>query len=264
MTLGEMACGGWVTVAMLMLVLWAYQRRTRVAGIVDVAWALGTGALGAVFAVLAAAPEPSRQALVAVMAIAWGARLGAHLWLRLRRDGEDSRYAYMRAKSGRYPQTVMFFFFQAQAAWVLLFALPMWAAATAPGEIGWTDFLGLAIWFLAIGGEWRADKQLQLYRSQSGNQGRVCRLGLWKFSRHPNYFFEWLHWTAYCLVAVGSEYWWVTLVTVIVMYVFLTRVTGIPWAETQALRRRGEAYRQYQRTTSQFFPWPSRTTRPLY
>ena len=88
-----------------------------------------------------------------------------------------------------------------------------------------------------------------------------CQVGLWRYSRHPNYFFEWLHWWAYVLIGIGSPWWWVTVAGVVVMYVFLTRVTGIPYTEQQALRSRGDAYRRYQETTNVFFPFsPSKTT----
>jgi len=94
--------------------------------------------------------------------------------------------------------------------------------------------------------------------SYASNKGKVCDTGLWRWSRHPNYFFEWLHWFAYVLIGIGSPYWWVTVAGVLVMYVFLTKVTGIPWTEQQSLRSRGDAYRRYQQSTSEFFPLPPR------
>jgi steroid 5-alpha reductase family enzyme len=154
----------------------------------------------------------------------------------------------------------MFLFFQVQALWAVMFALPVAAASLAPrpGLDAW-DAAGLVVWLAAIGGEWLADRQLARFRADPANRGRVCRDGLWRWSRHPNYFFEWLHWPAYVLIGVGSAYWWVTLAGVVVMYVFLNYVTGVPFTEQQALRSRGEAYREYQRSTSRFFPLPPKT-----
>ncbi|MGI9334296.1 MAG: DUF1295 domain-containing protein [Gammaproteobacteria bacterium] len=245
--------------ALVMLVLWAVQYRTRDAGTVDVAWAFGTGAMGVWFALGAEGGASRRQWLIAALGAVWGLRLGAHLMRRIGSQTEDGRYRYLRDRLGQQVQPFMFGFFQVQALWALLFALPMWAAATAPGAApAWHDWAGLAMWVAAIGGEALADAQLARFRALPSNAGRVCDVGLWRWSRHPNYFFEWVHWFAYVLIGIGSAYWWITLAGVAVMYVFLTRVTGIPWTEQQSLRSRGDAYRTYQQTTSAFFPWPPR------
>ncbi|MGK0171615.1 MAG: steroid 5-alpha reductase family enzyme [Gammaproteobacteria bacterium] len=247
--------------ALIMLALWCVQYRTRNAGTVDVAWAFGTGVVGVWFALGAEGVVGERQWLVAAMVAMWGARLGVHLLRRVGSEREDGRYRYMRDNLGDRVQPVMFGFFQIQALWSVLFALPIWAAAAAPSTDGlaWHDWAGLAVWIAALGGEAVADRQLARFRAQVSNQGQVCNVGLWAWSRHPNYFFEWLHWFAYALIAWGSTYWWVTLTGVVLMYFFLTRVTGIPWTEQQALRSRGDAYRHYQQTTPAFFP--SRPTR---
>ncbi|HSS65063.1 MAG TPA: DUF1295 domain-containing protein, partial [Gammaproteobacteria bacterium] len=108
-------------------------------------------------------------------------------------------------------------------------------------------------------GESIADAQLSRFRRDPRNRGKVCRTGLWRYSRHPNYFFEWLHWWAYALIGLGSPHWWVPLTGLAVVYVFLTRVTGIPFTEQQSLRSRGDAYRRYRETTNAFFPWPPAT-----
>jgi steroid 5-alpha reductase family enzyme len=107
---------------------------------------------------------------------------------------------------------------------------------------------------VALTGESIADRQLARFRASPSNRGKVCREGLWRYSRHPNYFFEWFHWWAYAWLAVGSPLWWLPILGVVVMYLFLTRVTGVPPTEAQAIRSRGDAYREYQRTTNAFFP----------
>ena len=106
-----------------------------------------------------------------------------------------------------------------------------------------------------MAGEWIADWQLARFRSKTDHQDRLLKEGLWKYSRHPNYFFESLHWWAYVVMAAGLPFWWMTLLGPVMMTATLVGVTGIPFAETASVRRRGEAYREYQRTTSAFIPW---------
>ena len=128
----------------------------------------------------------------------------------------------------------------------------------------WTlwDLVAVLIWCVSVGNTILADRQLARFKQRPENRGKTCRAGWWRYSRHPNYFFEWLHWWAYVVLSIGSSYWWVTLVAPLVMLHFLLNVTGIPPTEAQALASRGDDYRQYQRTTSAFIPWfPSRTRR---
>ena len=111
-----------------------------------------------------------------------------------------------------------------------------------------------------IGGESIADAQLARFRSQPASRGKVCEAGLWRYSRHPNYFFEWLHWWAYVMFAIGASHWWIALLLgPVLMLIFLLKITGIPHTEARALESRGQAYRQYQRTTSVSVPWPRRS-----
>lgn len=249
---------GWAVMAAVMLALWARQCFTRNAGPVDVAWAFGTAAMIAWLA-WAADGSPARRWLVASLGVAWGVRLGLHLARRVRGEPEDGRYRAMRESLGARAQPVMFLFFQMQAGWALLFALAPWAAASSQrGELGAWDLAGVAIWIAAFAGEWAADRQLARFRADPANRGRVCDTGLWRYSRHPNYFFEWVHWFAYVAIGVGSPYWWVTLAGVALTCVFLTRLTGIPYNEMQALRTRGEAYRRYRTNTPAFIPRPPR------
>jgi len=170
---------------------------------------------------------------------------------------EDGRYRYMREYCGKHAQVVMFIFFQVQATWTILFALPFWAAArNSNPEVGLLDVLGVLVWMIAIAGEVISDQQLHHFRMNPVNKGIVCNIGLWRYSRHPNYFFEWLQWWAFVLIGYGSDYWWLTWTGLIVIYVFITRITGVPYTEQQSIRSRGDAYREYQKTTSMFFPLP--------
>jgi steroid 5-alpha reductase family enzyme len=247
---------GWGALAVIMAMLWLVQYATRNAGIVDVAWAFGTGVLGVWFSLGVSSGDATRGVIIATLVGIWGARLGYYLASRVLRESEDGRYRSMRDSLGRWTQPVMFLFFQVQALWGLMFALPMWAAAQSTSlAIAWHDWLGIGVWLIAFTGEVVSDRQLNQFRRDPANKGKVCQTGLWRYSRHPNYFFEWLHWWAYVLIGIGSPWWWVTIAGVVVMYVFLTRVTGIPYTEQQAIRSRGDAYRRYQETTNVFFPF---------
>ena len=136
-----------------------------------------------------------------------------------------------------------------------LFALPCLAAGASDQGLFWLDFLGIGIWVLAIGGEAIADQQLANFKRDPGNRGEVCNVGFWRYSRHPNYFFEWLHWWSYVALALTAPFGWLSILAPIAMWFFLNRVTGIPHTETQAIKSRGDKYRRYQQTTSAFFPW---------
>lgn len=245
--------------ALVMAGLWGVQRLRGDAGIVDVAWGLGVGILGAGFAALSSDGDLARRAVVALLAIVWAARLAGHIALRLVRFPEDGRYQALRAEWGSAAQVRLFWFFQIQAFWSVLFAAPILLAASNSLPFpAWSDWLGLAVWVVAVSGEGLADRTLSAFRNDPANRGQVCRNGLWRYSRHPNYFFEWLHWWTYVCLAWGGAYGWLALFGPLVMLFFLLKVTGVPPTEAQALKSRGDAYREYQQTTSVFFPWPPR------
>jgi len=250
---------GWAVFASVLLVPWLIQIRTRNAGTVDVFWAYGTGAMAVWY--LFATPQPNqlRALLLAGLALFWSIRLGTHLAKRVFGEEEDGRYAAMRRALGTKANLFHFFFFQLQALWAVLFALPFWAAAQSPrAGLDGFDVAGLLVYIVAIAGEGLSDRQLATFRNDPSNQGKVCRSGLWGRSRHPNYFFEWVHWWSYVFFAWGSPFWWIPLLAAGVMLLFLVKLTGIPYTEQQALRTKGEAYRRYQQETNVFFPGPKR------
>ncbi len=240
----------------MMLAGWGWQRRQRNIGIVDALWALGVGSSAVVLAAGGTGALPARLAL-ALFGGLWGLRLAWHLWRRVRGEAEDGRYAHLRAHWQGHQGWILGFF-MAQALLVVLFALPFVAVAgqteAGPGRLA----LAAAVWLLAVGGESLADRQLARFRADPARRGQVCRVGLWRYSRHPNYFFEWLHWFTYVVLAAGAPLGWLAWSGPLVMYVFLRWLSGVPYTEQQALRTRGEAYREYQRTTSMLFPWPPR------
>jgi steroid 5-alpha reductase family enzyme len=243
----------WALAAFMMSLGWLWQRSRANAGIVDVLWAGGTGMSAVLFAIVGDGAAWPR-AISAVLGGLWGARLAAHLWVRVRGEPEDGRYRSLRAH-WKGSQAKFFLFFQFQALLTVLFALPFLAVARNPRGFGSWMLIGIVIWLVCVIGESIADRQLARFRVDQTNRGRTCRDGLWRYSRHPNYFFEWLHWFAYICLALGSPVAWLAWTGPAVMYVFLRWISGIPYTETQALRSRGEDYRAYQRSTSMLIPW---------
>lgn len=244
-----------VVMSAVMVGLWLLQRRTGNAGIVDVGWSFGVGAVGVLFAMLGGG-DPGRRAVAGFLIALWSVRLGGYILRRVLVEEEDGRYRRLRQEWGAAFQRRSFIFFQLQALFAVVFAVPIGVVASHGKPLGVADSGGaLAIWLAAVVGETVADRQLAAFRADPANRGRTCRQGLWRTSRHPNYFFEWLHWWSYVILAAGSPYWWLSLVGPLAMAVFLWKITGIPATEAQAVASRPD-YREYQRTTSAFVPWP--------
>jgi steroid 5-alpha reductase family enzyme len=240
--------------AIVMAALWALQRRTGNAGIVDVGWSAGVGIVGVLAAALGSG-WPPRRLLAGAMIAVWSLRLALYILRRVIGEGEDARYARLRAEWGPAFQRRLLLFFEVQAVLAALFAVPVWVAAgdQRPGW-GTRELVAVAIWLVAVTGESLADRQLARFRAEPANRGRTCTLGLWRCSRHPNYFFEWLHWWAYVALGIGAPLGWLTLLGPALMLVFLLKVTGIPATEARALISRA-GYAEYRRTTSAFVPW---------
>jgi steroid 5-alpha reductase family enzyme len=247
------AGAAFVTVALLLLLaLWGIQLRTRNAATADLGWALLV-AFGVLLGAMRIEAPVERRILVGVLGVVWALRLA---WYLLRDRGwpglpEDGRYRALRerwkgSEGGRFLLVYL-----AQGAVAALFVVPIVGAMRGGALDGWA-VLGAGIWGVAVGGEWLADRQLAAFRADPATKGRVCQRGLWRYSRHPNYFFEWLHWWAYVAIGHAAPATWIGPLA---MWLFLMRVTGIPYTERQALASRGEGYQRYQRTTNRFFPW---------
>ena len=252
-----------LAMAVAMAIAGLVQRRTHNAGWVDVVWTFSTGVAGVVYALFpvhAGAPTV-RQLLVAALAACWSLRLGLHIAGRTRQGAEDARYAQFRRDWGTAFETRMFWFLQVQAAAAALLAVSMLVAARNPRPLSAFDAAGAAVLLVAIVGEAIADRQLRRFRGDPARRGGVCDVGLWGWSRHPNYFFEWLGWIAYPLFAIDAsgEYpWgWLAVSAPVLMYWLLVHLSGIPPLEQQMLRSRGEVFRSYQARVSAFFPFPS-------
>lgn len=245
---------------LLQLGLWSVQLRTRNAASADAGWAILVGA-GAVAAAIVSDGDTTRRVLVSGLAGIWALRLAVYLIRdRVLTGGapEDGRYQALRERWGTLAARNFLALYLAQVPIATLFVIPLFVAMRGGPFDAWAG-IGLAVWLAAVAGEWIADRQLQQFRADPRNRGAVCREGLWRYSRHPNYFFEWLHWWAYVVIGHAQL---LTFLGPVVMLLFLFRITGIPYTERQAVRSRGDAYRAYQRTTSAFIPWPPRNPQP--
>jgi steroid 5-alpha reductase family enzyme len=247
---------GWALSASLLLVLYLRQRRTGDATAVDAGW----GASVALLAVLDATLGPgdlSHRVLIGVVAGIENARVALVVVRRLGR-GEDGRYAELRRRwreRGR-EQLTFAIFYQAQALLAAVLSLPfLFTVFNGHDGLEPLEWAGAGLWLAAVVLEVTADEQLRRHKADPAQRGRTMRSGLWRYSRHPNYFFQTLTWVAYALIATAAPWGWTGWVAPALILYLVLRVTGIGPSEEQALRSRGEDYRRYQRETSAFVPW---------
>ena len=256
-----LALGALVFMSVVMTVSWLVQRKLGNAGWTDVFWTFGTGVCGVAAALW---PDPyahqPRQWLVALLIAVWSLRLGLYIAFRAARsDDEDPRYARMRKSYGDRFQAVMFKLSIVQPPATALLVISIALAAHDWTPVLWiADLVGVAILVVAIAGEALADHQMNRFRTDKANKGKVIDVGLWRWSRHPNYFFEWFGWLAYPVIAMhlNRPESWTSMIAPVVMYQVLTKLTGIPPTEAALVASKGEAYRDYQRRVSPFFPLP--------
>ncbi|MBX3134273.1 MAG: DUF1295 domain-containing protein [Gemmatimonadaceae bacterium] len=252
---------GLLVASSLMLLLWGVHRRTGNASWVDVGWAGTLGVLALLYSALADG-FGARRVLIAAVVGVWSLRLTFHLVRRVLAEPEDPRYGEMRGRWGGNLPAKFFLLFLGQGLLDVVLALPFLFAALDPTpRIHILTWAGAALALLAMLGEAAADAQLRAFKADPSNRGQVCRVGLWGWSRHPNYFFDWLVWCGFALIGLGSPWGWTGLLGPALILYFLTRVTGIAATEAHALRSRGEAYARYQREVSAFVPLPPRRLR---
>jgi steroid 5-alpha reductase family enzyme len=232
------------------------QLRTRNATAVDAGWAGGIAAAAVLCAVLGPG-DASHRVLIAVLLAAENLRIASHVLGRLGKD-EDRRYAELRRRwreRGREQRTFAIFY-AAQALLAAFFALPAVLASFDRREgLRPLEWAAAALWVACFAPEWTADRQLKAFVSDERNRGRTMREGLWRYSRHPNYFFQTLTWVAYALVATSAPWGWLAWAAPALMLYLVLFVTGVKPAEESSLRSKGDDYRRYQRETSAFVPW---------
>lgn len=250
-----------IALSAIMAGAWLVQQRTGNSGWVDTIWTFGLGVVGLASALAPFDAIGLRQIVAAIMISLWAARLGLHIAQRSRGITDDPRYAEMAREWGTEAPRQMFWLLQKQAWVTIPLALAVFLAAHNPAPLSRIqDFAAIIVMAAAIIGEGVADRQLNAFKADKSNKGRVCDAGLWSWSRHPNYFFEWLGWVAYPLLAVDFNgtygLGWLSLLAPACMYWLLVYVSGIPPLEAHMLRSRGQAFRDYQARTSAFFPMP--------
>lgn len=235
---------------------WLLQLKTRNAGLVDAIWAFTLGGLAVFYALVGTAPDLTSLVL-ALMGGAWGLRLGVHLFIRNWGQPEDWRYARFRQKWGARADRNMFWFFQFQNIFTLMLSASAYiAVAYRPDDPApWLFALAGALWLVSVAGEGLADQQMERFRADPANRGKVCRAGLWRYSRHPNYFFECVHWLAYVPLALSAPYGWTSLIAPVVMAFLLMKLSGVPLLEAE-MKQRKPGYADYVRSTSALIPWP--------
>lgn len=236
---------------------WLLSLKLNNFSFVDIAWAYGLAVIAPLYA-WGGAGHGMRQSIALSIACIWSLRLGTYLLLRIKRHHphEDVRYTVLREKWKDSLAKNFFWFFQAQALLILLLSAPILLACWNPAlELTVIEIIGVVVWAIGIVGEAISDAQMNAFKRDLTNKGKVCQVGLWRYSRHPNYFFEFVVWLGFWLFACGSPWGWVTVYAPALILYFLLRVTGIPLTEECAVKSKGDAYREYQRTTSAFVPW---------
>ncbi|WP_316831177.1 DUF1295 domain-containing protein [Pedobacter aquatilis] len=241
----------------IMSVVWLWAKKIKNAGVVDVFWALNFPVITLITFFLSEGFE-TRKIIICTIFMLAELRLGIHLWQRVigHLEEEEGRYQQLRKEWGVQANRNFFVFFQFQAISNVLLAIPFFIiTANTANQISILEYIGLAIWAIAFIGEMIADQQLASFKKDPANKGKVCDTGLWYYSRHPNYFFEWITWMAYFIFALASPWGILAIISPAIILYLLTRVTGVPNNEEQNLRSKPVAYKKYQQTTSSFFPW---------
>lgn len=237
---------------------WTVQRATGSSGWIDTIWSFAVG-LGGVTAALFATGDTSRRLAAFVIIAVWSLRLGLHIAGRTKGAGEDPRYERLIEEWGPSASWRLWLFLQVQAAaaFILVLAVYLAAANITPFPRG-LDILAIGIAMVAIVGEAISDRQLAAFRKTGEARTGVMETGLWRYSRHPNYFFEWLGWCAWPLLAITTPVgWsWLSLLAPLLMYWLLVHVSGIPPLEQHMTASRGEKFPALQARVNAFFPGP--------
>jgi steroid 5-alpha reductase family enzyme len=257
MTLGDIL---WITAAavlVMMVAAWAVSLPLRDVSIVDICWGLGFVLVAWVTLALSGNTVP-RAWLLILMVSVWGLRLSGYLAWRNLGKAEDYRYAAMREQHGRvFPLISLFSVFLLQGLLMWVISLPVQVGVLRAEAWPLSATVGLAVWIAGLFFESVGDYQMARFKADPRNRGQVMDRGLWRYTRHPNYFGDFLVWWGLYLVAAEPASWWWTVVGPLLMSFLLVRVSGVRLLES-SLRRRLEGYEEYVRRTNAFIPWPPR------
>lgn len=247
---------GYAFVFSMMCLLWLIYRATNKPMIVDAGWGFGLAFIVMFYAFLGDG-DSTRRIIIGAMAAVWGIRLGSYLlFTRVLGHHHDARYDMLEKEWKKNIPFRYFLFYQYQAFAIVLVTVQFIVIANNPShQISLLEYIGIGLWGVSVIGQTLSDAQLNSFKNDSANKGKVCETGLWNYTRHPNYFFEWLIWMAYMVFALSSDGGWIAIFAPAIMLYLLLRVTGIPLTEKNAIASKGDLYREYQRTTSAFIPW---------
>lgn len=242
----------------VMSLAWLYQYRTEKAEIVDVCWTFLIGASGVYFAVTLDG-DVIRRIFILSSSVCWSFRLGLHILReRLLSGHRDGRYQDLRQNWGSRHQQKFFIFFIVQAFLVAFLSSAHYSAARNLSPIGWFDLIGIGFVIIALFGESISDRQLKEFKRDTNQRGMLCTIGLWRYSRHPNYFFEWLYWISFPFLSYTGSFWMLSFFAPSCMYYLVRYVTGVVPMEARMKLKYGAMYTRYQNTTSEFFLLPVR------
>lgn len=252
-----------VGLSLAMTLAWLIQRRTGLSGWIDSVWSAATGIGALAVIVLSEGGQSDRKFVAGVLVALWAVRLAGHISARTAGAADDPRYAALMEEWGAAASRRLFRFLQTQALAAFVLVISVYAAVINPAPFpGVLDLAAIAIAIVALVGEAVADAQLARFRLSNRGRTAVCETGLWRWSRHPNYFFEWLWWIAWPLLAFSGFAGGITaglsLLAPVMMYWLLVHVSGIPPLEEHMLASRGARFRAYQARVNAFFPGPRR------
>lgn len=243
-------------VAAMMFAMWAISLTIKDASIVDIFWGIGFAVI-ALVSFLAASGYPPRKLLITLLAVLWGLRLGAYIFFRNSSKGEDFRYQAMRKRHGaRFPLVSLFTVFGLQGLlmWIISMPLQLAQISNEPSRLTILDFAGAAVWLLGFLFESAGDWQLKKFKSDPSNKGKVMDRGLWRYTRHPNYFGDAMLWWGFYLIAAATPEGRWTVFSPVLMTFLLMKVSGVALLEKTLSKTKPE-YRDYVRRTNAFFPW---------
>jgi steroid 5-alpha reductase family enzyme len=246
-----------VTIFASMTAVWIASLAVRDASIVDVFWGLGFVCVAGVGLALGDGVA-GRKIFIFILIALWGVRLATYIGIRNHGAGEDPRYVKMRQSAGRsfwWSSLFRVFWLQGAIMWIVSLPLMAVAAGTSPSFPSIYDVVGAALWAVGLFFEAVGDWQLRRFKSDGENKGKVMDRGLWRYTRHPNYFGDAAMWWGIGLIAVGVPWGWATLVGPILMTFFLMKVSGVVLLE-KSLKNTKPQYAEYVRRTSAFLPRP--------
>ncbi len=253
----------WITalgpMAALALAGWLYSLRHDDVSIVDVLWALFFLVAAIVYFVDGTDPG-GRAGLVLALVALWSLRLSTHIGLRNRGKGEDHRYQAIRENNEpgfRFKSLYIVFGLQCVLAWII--SLPLLSATQSPTPLNWLDAAAFILFAVGLVFEWGGDRQLARFRGDPANDGKVLDTGLWRYTRHPNYFGNCCIWWGFYLFAAAAG-GWATIISPLIMTALLLKVSGVALLE-KTIGERRPGYADYVRRTNAFIPGPPKVGR---